>query len=135
MLFDAHDRSDRPIYHTNVALSFGSRFAIMCTEAIAPEFREVLCGEIEAGGRTLIEVDYDQMRQFACNLVELKGRNGPVIALSAASRGSYRPEQLRVLERFGELVTADIPTIEAVGGGSARCMITDIHLPRISPAP
>lgn len=135
LLFDAHDRSDLPIYHTNVALSFGSRFAVMCTEAIGPEFRELLAREIEAGGRSLIEVDYDQMRQFACNLIELKGRDGPVIALSAASRGSYRAEQLRALERFGELVTADIPTIEAVGGGSVRCMITDIHLPGVSPAP
>jgi hypothetical protein len=130
LLFDAHDRSGKPIYHTNVAMSFGAKFAMLCSEAIAPEYREILVGEIETGGRTLIEVDYEQMRQFACNLIELKGRSGPVIALSSAARRSYRPEQLRVMERFGELVEADIPTIEAVGGGSLRCMITDIHLPR-----
>ena len=130
LLFDAHDRSGKPIYHTNVAMSFGAKFAMLCSEAIAPEYREILVGEIETGGRTLIEVDYEQMRQFACNLIELKGRSGPVIALSSAARRSYRPEQLRVIERFGELVEADIPTIEAVGGGSLRCMITDIHLPR-----
>ena len=130
LLFDAHDRSGRAIYHTNVAMSFGSKFAVLCTEAIAPEYREILIGEIESGGRTLIEVDYEQMRQFACNLIELKGRSGPIIALSSAARRSYRPEQLKVLERFGELVEADIPTIEAVGGGSLRCMITDVHLPR-----
>lgn len=135
LLFEVNDRSGRPIYHTNVALSFGSRFAVLCTEAVAPEYREVLIGEIEAGGRTLIEVDYEQMRGFACNLIELKGRGGPVIALSSAARRSYRSDQLRSLEGFGELVEADIPTIEAVGGGSLRCMITDIHLPRVSPAP
>ena len=130
LLFDAHDRSGKPIYHTNVAMSFGAKFAVLCSQAIAPEYREILVGEIETGGRTLIEVEYDQMRQFACNLIELKGRSGPVIALSSAARRSYRPEQLRVIERFGELVEADIRTIEAVGGGSLRCMITDIHLPR-----
>jgi hypothetical protein len=130
LLFDAHDRSGKPIYHTNVAMSFGSEFAVLCTEAIAAGYREILIGEIETGGRTLIEVDYDQMRQFACNLIELRGRAGPVIALSSAARRSYRPEQLTVMERFGELVEADIPTIETVGGGSLRCMITDIHLPR-----
>lgn len=135
LLFDAHDRSGRPIYHTNVAMSFGARFAVLCTEAIAPEYREILIGEIESGGRTLIEVEYEQMQSFACNLIELKGRGGPVIALSSAARASYRSEQLRMLESFGELVGADIATIEAVGGGSLRCMITDIHLPRISPAP
>jgi hypothetical protein len=135
LLFDAHDRSGRAIYHTNVAMSFGAEFAVLCTEAIAPEYLEILIGEIETGERALIEVDYEQMRQFACNLIELKGRSGPVIALSSAARRSYRPEQLRAMERFGELIEADIPTIEAVGGGSLRCMITDIHLPRVSPAP
>ena len=135
LLFDAHDHSGKPIYHTNVAMSFGTEFAVLCTDAMAPEYREILIGEIETGGRALIEVDYEQMGQFACNLIELKGRSGPVIALSSAARRSYRPEQLKVMERFGELVEADIPTIEAVGGGSLRCMITDIHLPRVSPAP
>lgn len=135
LLFDAHDRSGKPIYHTNVAMSFGAEFAVLCTEAVALEYREILIGEIETGGRTLIEVDHDQMRQFACNLIELKGGSGPVIALSSVSRRCYRPEQLRVLERFGELVETDIPTIEAVGGGSLRCMITDIHLPRLIPTP
>jgi hypothetical protein len=130
LIFDARDRSGRPIYHTNVALSFGARFAMLCTEAIASDFRELLIGEIKADGRTLIEVEYEQMRQFACNLIELRGRDGPVIALSSAALRSYRPDQRSVLEGFGELVEADIPTIEAVGGGSVRCMITDIHLPR-----
>jgi hypothetical protein len=134
LLFDAHDRSGRPIYHTNVAMAFGRRFAVLCTDAIGPEYREILIGEIETGGRTVIQVDYDQMCQFACNLIELEGRSGPVIALSAAARRGYRPEQLRSLEGFGELVDADIPTIEAVGGGSVRCMITDVHLPRINQA-
>jgi hypothetical protein len=129
IVFEAHDRSCRPIYHTNVLLSLGSNFAVLCTEAVAADYREILAAEIESGGRTLIEVGYDQMRQFACNLIELSGDRGPVIALSVAARQSYRPEQLRVLERFGELVEADIPTIEAVGGGSVRCMIAEVHLP------
>lgn len=130
LVFEANDRSGRPIYHTNVALSFGTRFAILCTEAVAPECREVVTGEIEATGRTVIEVDYEQMRQFACNLIELKGRNSPVIALSSVALRSYRPEQRRRLESFGELVEAHIPTIETVGGGSLRCMVADVHLPR-----
>ena len=95
------------------------------------ESRKVLIDELEASGRTVIEVDYEQLRQFACNLIELQGRDGPVIALSAAAMDSFRPEQLRALERFGGLLEAPIPTIEAVGGGSVRCMIADIHLPKI----
>jgi len=130
LLFDARDRSGKPIYHTNVLMSLGTRFAVLCLEAVAEEYHEVLVGEIETGGRTLIEVDYEQMRQFGCNVIELGGSSGPVIALSSAARRSFRPDQLQSLESFGELVEASIPTIEAVGGGSVRCMIADIHLPR-----
>lgn len=131
LVFDARDRLGRPIYHTNVLLSFGTRFAVLCTEAVAAEYREILTDEIEATGRTIIEVDYDQLRQFACNLIELKNRAGePLIALSSAALASFRPEQRRRLEGFGGLVEASIPTIETVGGGSVRCMIADIHLPR-----
>jgi hypothetical protein len=130
LIFEAHDRSGRPIYHTNVLMSLGSRFALMCSEVVAGEYRDLLTGEIEASGRTLIAVDYDQLRHFGCNLIELKGSSGPVIALSSAARRSYRPQQLRLLESFGALIEVDIPTIEAVGGGSVRCMIAEIHLPR-----
>ena len=135
LVFDAHDRSGRPIYHTNVMMSFGARFAVLCPDALSEDYRAVLVDEIEAGGRAIIKVDYDQMQQFACNLIELKGQSGAVIALSSTARRSYRPDQLRVLESFGELIDADIPIIETVGGGSVRCIMTDIHLPRISPAP
>ena len=131
MVFDAADRNGRAIYHTNVLMSLGTRFAVLCTEAVAPGARAALLAEIEASGRRLIEVDEEQMRQFACNLIELQNRDGdPVIALSTAALDAFRSDQRAVLESFGELVAVPIPTIEAVGGGSVRCMIADIHLPR-----
>ncbi|MDQ3482740.1 MAG: arginine deiminase-related protein, partial [Pseudomonadota bacterium] len=69
---------------------------------------------------------------FGCNLLELRNSRGePVIALSAKAQANLRPDQLRALETLGgELIAAEIPTIEAVGGGSIRCMIAEIHLPR-----
>jgi hypothetical protein len=130
LVFEARDRSGRPIYHTNVLLSLGERFALLCVDAVARKDRPALFAEIEASGRTLIDVGFDQLESFACNLIELRGRDGPVIALSGAALRSFRPEQRRLLESFGELAVADIPTIEAVGGGSVRCMIADVHLPR-----
>jgi hypothetical protein len=130
MTFDARDRGGRPIYHTNVLMSLGERFAVLCVEAVAAEERSALLAEIEAGGRTLIDVDFGQLASFACNLIELRGRDGPAIALSSAALQSFRSDQRRALESFGELVVADIPTIETVGGGSVRCMIADVHLPR-----
>ena len=131
LVFDAADAVGRPIYHTNVLMSLGTRFAVLCTEAVAPGARAALIAEIEASGRPLIAVDFEQMGRFACNLIELKNRDGdPVIALSSTALEAFRPDQVRMLESFGELVAVPIATIEAVGGGSVRCMIADIHLPR-----
>jgi len=131
LLFDARDRSGRPIYHTNVLLSLGSLFAVVCTEAVAEEYRTVLTDEIEATRRTVIEVDFEQLKSFACNVIEIESDRGdPVIAISAAAKAALRPDQLKRLESCGELLEVPIPTIEQVGGGSIRCMIADIHLPR-----
>lgn len=130
-LFDARDPGGRPIYHTNVLLSLGTEFAVVCLNAVAAEDRNGLLAQIEATGRTIIELTFAQLRRFGCNLLELRSAiGGPVIALSRKALSTLRPDQVRALERFGTLVSADIPTIEAVGGGSVRCMIAEIHLPR-----
>lgn len=134
LIFDAADRSGQPIYHTNVLLSLGSRYAILCTEAVAEADRKRLIAAIEDGGRTIIDVSFDQMERFACNALELKSSDGrPLIAMSAAARHSLAGQQARQLEALGgDLVDIPIPVIERVGGGSIRCMIADIHLPRLS---
>jgi hypothetical protein len=129
--FDARDRSGRPVYHTNVLLSLGAGFAVLCRDVVDQAREDALIGEIETSDRILITVDYEQLRNFACNLIELRNRAGePVIALSSAALASFRADQKRQLERFGQLVDVPIPTIEAVGGGSVRCMIAEVHLPR-----
>lgn len=129
-LFEAHDRSGRPIYHTNVLLTLGSSFAVFCAEVVPEEQCNAIRRDIAEAGRTLIEVDYEQMGGFACNLLELRGRDGPLVVLSSAARRSFNGQQLRELERHGALIETDIPTVERVGGGSLRCMIADVHLPR-----
>jgi hypothetical protein len=131
LVVDARDRSGRPIYHTNVFLGLGSRFAMLCADAVAPQDRDRLISDLEESGRTILELSFDQLGCFGCNVLELQSSAGdPVIALSERARSSLHPDQLSALERFGELVAVDIPTIEAVGGGSVRCMIAEIHLPR-----
>ena len=134
MIFDARDPGGRPIYHTNVLLSLGTRFAVLCIDAVAPEDRDRLIRDIESSGRRIVELTFAQLRRFGCNLLELRtGAGDTVVALSSKARANLRPDQLRQLEALGgELVDADIPTIEAVGGGSVRCMIAEIHLPRNS---
>ena len=130
-VFDSFDRAGRPIYHTNVLLSLGTNFAVLCPDALPEGQRGGLIRRVEESGREVISVRFDQLERFACNLIELRSGSGePLIALSSAARRSFGPDQLRQLERHGRLVDAEIPTIEAVGGGSVRCMIADIHLPR-----
>ena len=94
---------------------------MLCIEAVAPDARAALIAEIEASGRTLIEVDFDQMGRFACNLIELNNRDRePVIALSSAALGAFRPDQLRTLESFGELVdVASRPSRRSAAAASA----------------
>jgi hypothetical protein len=131
LLFDAADHQGRPIYHTNVLLSLGTEWAILCAEAVAAGDRAALATDIRDSGRTLIEVGFEQMRGFSCNILELRSRAGdPVIAMSQAALAALLPEQRRTLERFATLADARVPTIEAVGGGSVRCMIAEVHLPR-----
>ena len=132
-VFDARDPGGRPIYHTNVLLSLGTGFAVLCLDAVAPADRDAVIARIEETGRTIIELSFAQLRRFGCNLLELKsGKGEPVIALSDKARSTLTPDQARTLEGFGELVDVPIPTIEAVGGGGVRCMIAEIHLPRVS---
>lgn len=130
--FRSRDRSGGAIYHTNVLLSLGAHFAILCPDAVEPDDLPALQSAIADGGREVIAVSFDQMEQFACNIIELEGKGGPVIAMSEAARSSLNSDQRRALERYGSLVAAPIPTIEAVGGGSVRCMIADVHLPRMA---
>ena len=129
--FGAVDAAGRPIYHTNVVLSVGTRFAALCTAAIADAGeRRTVVARLEASGREVIDLSNAELDGFACNLLELEGASGPVIALSAAALRSLAAATRDALERQGRLVTADIPTIERLGGGSVRCMLAEVALPR-----
>jgi len=135
LIVDARDPGGRPIYHTNVFLGLGAGFAMLCLDAVAEPDRGALIAALESSGRTIIELSFAQLRRFGCNILELRsGDDEPVIALSLKALSNMTPDQVRKLEKFGSLVAVDIPTVEAVGGGSVRCMIAEIHLPRFSPA-
>ena len=129
-VFAATDAVKRPVYHTNIVMSVGSSFAIVCLEAVADAAqRAQLTDHIAASTRTLIEISLGQMHDFAANILELAGTDGPVIALSEHARRCLDAAQTRALERCGSLVSVAIPTIEAHGGGSLRCMLAEVHLP------
>ena len=119
-----------PIYHTNVMMSIGSGFCAICLDSIDdPEEREAIENELKADGLEVIALTEEQIEQFAGNMLELQGSNGPIIAMSSSAHNALDVAQIDALKQFGTIVHADLTTIETCGGGSARCMIAEIHLP------
>jgi hypothetical protein len=130
MTFDAED-GGAPIYHTNVLMAVGTRFAVICAESIGnPQHRDAVVSKLAATGHEIIEISLAQMRSFAGNLLELEGARGRLIAVSGTAWSALDARQRRQLESHGEIIAADIATIERLGGGSVRCMLAEIHLPR-----
>ncbi|HEY4369167.1 MAG TPA: arginine deiminase-related protein [Steroidobacteraceae bacterium] len=130
--FEAFDAGGAAIYHTNVLMSVGEHFAAVCRECIEVDRRAPVIDMLRSSGRTVIELSYAQMHQFAGNMLELQSQSGSsLIAMSAAARASLTPEQTAALERAaGPIVSSPIPIIEQFGGGSVRCMLAEVGLPR-----
>ena len=128
--FHAVDAAGRAIYHTNVMLSLGTRFAALCTSAIVEVTeRRAVVARLAASGREIIALTQTELASFAGNLLEVDGADGPVIALSAAALRALAAPARAALERHGTLVAADVATIERIGGGSVRCMLAEVALP------
>ncbi len=132
-VFDAVDDAGDPIYHTNVMLSLGERFAVVCFECMPDgQQRADLRDDLVRSGRTLIDITSSQMGKFCANVLELQSQDGErLLAMSRTAHTAFTSDQLRSIERFTRPVVADIPTIESVGGGSVRCMIAEVFLPPI----
>lgn len=124
LIFHASD-AEVPVYHTNVVMSVGSDFAVICLEAI--EERLALKAKLESTGKTVIDISREQMREFCGNIIELAG---PVILMSDRAYSAFRPDQLEALAQGRKVIHPDISAIESMGGGSARCMVAEVFLPK-----
>jgi hypothetical protein len=128
--FEAVDGAGRPIYHTNVMMAIGTRFALICGDSIVEmRRRDAVCAQLRDSGRELIEISLDQMQAFAGNLLEFAPAGSSLIAMSSTAWNSLEAAQRRALEKHGSILAADIPVIERHGGGSVRCMLAEVHLP------
>ena len=128
--FDAFDQTGQAIYHTNVLMALGTAFAVICLDSIAniPE-KELVIKSLQNAGKEIIEITFDQMNHFAGNVLEVKNTaDDTLIVMSKAAFDSLTAEQKISLKKYGKLVYADITTIETNGGGSARCMMAEVHL-------
>jgi hypothetical protein len=129
--FDAADEKGKSIYHTNVLMCVGSEFAVICLDSIPNPHEKVVVSEsLRLTQKEIIEISFEQMNQFAGNMLEIKSKNGDtLIAMSESAFKALDNEQKTRLEKYGKLVHADIHTIENNGGGSTRCMMAEVHLP------
>jgi hypothetical protein len=133
VVFDASDARGQPYYHTNVIMWIGSRCAMVCAEAIAAADRErVLAHMRQDADRDLIEIDRAAVAAFAGNMLELASwdealGDTSVLVMSTTARTALDGAVLRRLGASVDSVLAvPLPTIEGVGGGSARCMLAEI---------
>lgn len=130
--FEASDAEGFPIYHTNVLMSVGTRFAAVCSACIRETERAAVLETLRKSGRAILDLSYAQMAEFAGNMLELATVDGStVVAMSTRALGSLTPQQRDFIETHaGRIVAVAIPTIETLGGGSVRCMLAEVHLPR-----
>ncbi len=129
--FTATDSGGTPIYHTNVMMALGTTHAVVCMEAIRDEEAQANLRNILAEtGKTIVEISLGQMNQFAGNMLEVVGKDGPIWAMSSSAYTALEPRQIEALSSGGKrLLHSDLTIIETYGGGSARCMMAEIFVP------
>lgn len=126
--FSAVDQKQRPIYHTNVMMTIGEHFAVVCLDCIPNEQeRNQLRKHLEFTDKEIIPITFKQVDQFAGNMIELKNDSGEhLLVLSQAAYDSLTEDQINQLQKHAKLIITPIPTIENNGGGSVRCMIAEL---------
>jgi hypothetical protein len=124
-----------PIYHTNVMMCLGEDFAVLCADSIDDKSeRKNVRKHLKQDGKEIVEISEAQMHQFAGNMLQVIGRdNQRLLVMSSSAYNSLTPAQLATLEKHNDkIVHSPLDTIETCGGGSARCMMAEVFLPRLS---
>lgn len=129
-VFTAVDGKGQPIYHTNVMMCVGDRYVVVCLDAVPdPAERKCLEATIASSGKTIVPISLSQMNQFAGNMLQVHNDKGEkLLVMSSQAYASLQPEQISQLSGFNRILHAPLTVIETNGGGSARCMMAEIHL-------
>jgi len=121
-----------PIYHTNVMMCLGESYAVICLESIDDKKeRKNVVDHLKQDGKEIISITEEQMHHFAGNMLQVAGASDQrYLVMSSAAYNSLRPDQISILEKYNPIVHSTLDTIETCGGGSARCMMAEVFLPR-----
>ena len=128
--FLAYDNGGMEIYHTNVMMCVGERFAVICIDSISNnQEREFVLQSLKESGHQVIDITWEQMNHFAGNMLALQTNEGKsIVAISQSAFDSLTQSQKTEIGKYGELVPLSVNTIETIGGGSVRCMIAEVFL-------
>ena len=120
------------IYHTNVMMCIGETYAVICADSIDDKKeRKMVIDSLKGDDKEVIYITEDQVNNFAGNMLEVKGANDRrYLVMSAAAYKSLTKKQITQLEEHVTILSSSLDTIEACGGGSARCMMAEIFLPK-----
>lgn len=124
------DDKRTPIYHTNVIMCLGEHFAVICLASIDDKKeRKNVVKHLKADGKEIIDITEYQVNNFAGNMLQVKGRDDkPFLVMSDAAFSALTQSQIKILEKHCDLLSSSLETIEACGGGSARCMMAEVFL-------
>jgi len=128
--FKSVDDKAQPIYHTNVMMCMGDQFVVICLDSIPNEKeKQMLLDSFEQTNKEVIEISQDQLNHFAGNMLQVFDIvEKPHLIMSEQAYSTLNAAQLKSLEKYNPLLPISIPTIEALGGGSTRCMMAEIYL-------
>jgi hypothetical protein len=120
------------IYHTNVMMCLGETFAVICSECIDDKKeRKMVLDTLKQDGKEVILITEKQVNNFAGNLLEVKGANNQnYVVMSESAYNVLTPKQIEQIEKHAPIIYSNLDTIEACGGGSARCMMAENFLPK-----
>ena len=129
--FRAVDSKGREIYHTNVMMCVADRYVVICLESIDDKTeRENVTTAITGSGKEIIEINFDQMNHFAGNMLQVENVSGQkLLVMSSQAFRSLTKQQVDKLSSYNNIIHSPLVTIETNGGGSARCMMAEVHLP------
>ncbi|NGY37380.1 amidinotransferase [Flavobacterium sp. XN-5] len=130
--FHTVDGERKLIYHTNVMMCLGETFAVICTDSIDDKKeRKMVLDNLKKDNKEVITITEAQVNNFAGNMLEVRGADDKrYIVMSSAAHQSLTPKQIEQLEKHATILSSSLDTIEACGGGSARCMMAEIFLPK-----
>lgn len=129
--FTSVDTHSKDVYHTNVVMCIGDDFAVICLESILDlDERLIVKKSLMNSGKNVIEISLEQMNQFAGNMLLVKSlRGNNLLIMSTTAYDSLNRSQILELEEYATIQHFNLSMIETCGGGSARCMMAEVHLP------